>query len=363
MFPVFDLRGQVAAFSGRALGDGTPKYKNSAETPLYQKRGILYGAHLARKSEQPYWILAEGNVDVFMLHQAGFDSAVATCGTAITDIQARLIVRHVKELFIAYDADAAGQNATQKAVGIAEAAGLRVRVLHMRGAKDPDDFLRMYGAEGFQKLLAESENHIEYRLSLIESRVPTDTDAGKIEFLKEAVPFLAALPTQGEREVYSMRVGAKLGLKKVSEDVEAARKKLIKTQDRKREKDIIHIKAWQRVSAGQAAEEEALAALFRIPDMDTTLTEENFTKPENKRLFINRHNPMGEETASLYAGLMARYEDIPVTVQSFRDCERRLRTPGTRMSYYRNDLEEEQRSDGLCPAAGCLTNEKEGERP
>ena len=118
MFPVIDVRGNVIAFSGRILGDGEPKYLNSPETPVFSKSHNLFGLNLAKKSKSGYIILVEGNIDVVSLHQAGFDSAVASLGTSLTPEQARLISRYKNEVVIAYDADAAGQKASQRAIGI-----------------------------------------------------------------------------------------------------------------------------------------------------------------------------------------------------------------------------------------------------
>ena len=336
MFPIFNWRGQVTAFSGRALGDGTPKYKNSAESPVYQKRSVLYGAHIARKSERPYWILCEGNVDVFMLHQAGFDNAVATCGTALTDTQARLAARHVKELYIAYDADAAGQNATEKAVGMLEAAGMRVRVLHMRGAKDPDEFIRAYGPGGFEKLISESQNHIEYRLSLLETRFPAGSDAEKLEYLREATRLLAELPTRGEREIYAARVAARLGIdgKAVSRDVEAAGRRRGKAADKAFEAKVVRPGARDQVTARKAAEEQALALLLRMPELETSLTAEDFETEAHRLLFESRFSPLNGDAAPLYAGLLARYEEMPNAVHALADCEKRIKNPRAKYANY-----------------------------
>jgi DNA primase len=331
IFPIFDLRGQVAGFSGRALGDGMPKYKNSAESPVYQKRNLLYGAHIARKSERPYWILTEGNIDVFMLHQAGFDNTVATCGTALTDTQARLVARHVRELALAYDNDEAGLKATQKAVRLSEAAGVRVRVLHLRGAKDPDDFIRVHGADGFEKLLAGSQNHIEYRLSLLESQSQIGSDAGKMEFLRGATQLLAELPSRGEREIYAARVAAKLGIdsKAVSRDVETVSRKRGKAAEKSYEAKLIRPGLRDIATAGQAAAETALALLLRFPELETSLTAEDFETEAHKLLFINRLSPLSGDAAPLYAALMARYEELPNAPAALRDCEERLKYKDT----------------------------------
>ena len=170
MFPVIDVRGNVIAFSGRALGDVEPKYLNSPETPVFSKSHNLFGLNLAKKSKSGYIILVEGNIDVVSLHQAGFDSAVASLGTSLTPEQARLISRFKQEVVIAYDADEAGKKAAQRAIGILEKLELKVRVLTVRGAKDPDEFIKAKGPEAFQNLLAESENHVEYRCRAREAR-------------------------------------------------------------------------------------------------------------------------------------------------------------------------------------------------
>ena len=179
MFPVIDVRGNVIAFSGRALGDVEPKYLNSPETPVFSKSHNLFGLNLAKKSKSGYIILVEGNIDVVSLHQAGFDSAVASLGTSLTPEQARLISRFKQEVVIAYDADEAGKKAAQRAIGILEKLELKVRVLTVRGAKDPDEFIKAKGPEAFQNLLAESENHVEYRLDAVRAKHDLATDEGK----------------------------------------------------------------------------------------------------------------------------------------------------------------------------------------
>jgi DNA primase len=336
IFPIFDLRGGVVAFSGRALGDGTPKYKNSAESPVYQKRSLLYGAHIARKSNRPYWILVEGNIDVFMLHQAGFDNAVATCGTALTDIQARVAARHVKELFIAYDADAAGQNATQKAVGTLEAAGVRVRVLDLRGSKDPDDFIRSNGADSFEKLLTESQNHIEYRLSLLKAQSQLGSDAGKMEFLRSATALLASLPGRGEREIYAQRVASELGIdgKAVIKDVDVRSGRQKKAADKTFEERFMRPGLRDTATAKQVAAERALALLLRFPEQQTELTEDDFETEEHKILFNSRSSPLIGEAAPLYAKLMARYEELPFSEKELKDCESRIKDPRAKYANY-----------------------------
>ena len=167
VFPVIDVRGNVIGFSGRILGENGPKYLNSPETPVFNKGRNLFALNLAKKSKKGYILLTEGNIDVVSLHQAGFDSAVASLGTSLTAEQARLISRYTDRVVIAYDNDAAGQKAAQRAIAILEKLDLKVRVLQMSGAKDPDEFIRLKGAEGFERLIEGSENQTEYLLAQI----------------------------------------------------------------------------------------------------------------------------------------------------------------------------------------------------
>ena len=208
MFPVIDVRGNVIGFSGRILGDGEPKYMNSPETLVFSKSRNLFALNLAKKSKSGYIILSEGNIDVVSLHQAGFDSAVASLGTSLTAEQARLISRYTNQVIIAYDNDGAGAKAAQRAIGILEKLDLKVKVLRMEGAKDPDEFIKLKGAEAFRKLLEGSEGQIDYRLKTIADNYDLSLDEQRIAFLKDATELLASLPGAVEREVYAMRVAA-----------------------------------------------------------------------------------------------------------------------------------------------------------
>ena len=143
----------VIGFSGRILGDGEPKYLNSPETPVFSKSHNLFGLNLAKKSKNGYIILVEGNIDVVSLHQAGFDGAVASLGTSLTPEQARLISRYTNEVVLCYDSDEAGKKAASRGIGILEKLDLKVRVLQVPGAKDPDEFIKKNGADAFRNLI------------------------------------------------------------------------------------------------------------------------------------------------------------------------------------------------------------------
>ena len=212
MFPVIDVRGNVIGFSGRILSGDGPKYLNSPETPVFNKGSNLFALNLAKKSKNGYILLSEGNIDVVSLHQAGFDSAVASLGTSLTPEQARLISRYTNQVIIAYDNYGAGQKASQRAIGILEKLDLKVKVLQMNGAKDPDEFIKTKGPEAFQMLIEGSENQVEYRLGQIAKKYDLSVDAQKVDYLRECEDLLARLPNAAEREVYIRRVASGAGI-------------------------------------------------------------------------------------------------------------------------------------------------------
>ena len=212
MFPIIDVRGSVIGFGGRVMDDSKPKYLNSPEGLVYNKSRNLFALNIAKKSKLGRIILTEGYMDTIALHQAGFDNAVASLGTALTPDHALLLSRYTKEAVIAYDGDGAGVAAAHRAIPILEKAGLKVRVLRMRGAKDPDEFIKAYGKDAFAKLLDESENHIEYRLEQLKAKFDLTDAAQRVEFLHEVTGLIASLPNAVEREVYGGRAAQAAGI-------------------------------------------------------------------------------------------------------------------------------------------------------
>ena len=240
MFPIIDVRGNVIGFSGRTLGDARAKYLNSKDTLVFNKGRILFALNLAKKSKAGYIILSEGNIDIVALHQAGFDSAVASLGTSLTPEQARLISRYTNEVIIAYDNDGAGIKASQRAIGILERLDLKVRVLRMTGAKDPDEYIKTRGADAFRNLLEGSEDQVDYRLGAVTAKYDLSQDDQKVAFLKEASALLATLPGAVEREVYAIRVAGQAGVGQdaVIQEVERRRKQLLRKAARTEEQEL-----------------------------------------------------------------------------------------------------------------------------
>ncbi|MCF0120887.1 MAG: DNA primase, partial [Oscillospiraceae bacterium] len=271
MFPVIDVRGDVIGFSGRTLGDDTRKYVNSHDTLVYNKSRSLFALNLAKKSKMGMLILVEGNIDVVSLHQAGFDCAVASLGTSLTAEQARLMTRYTQNVVIAYDGDAAGVGAAQRAIGILEKTGMNVKVLRLPTVTDengvpildkdgkpikddPDSFIKRRGADAFSILIEGSGNHIEYRLSTIKSKYLLETDEGRIGYLAEATDMLSRLTSSVEREVYGERVAetAKVSSEAVANEVAKAFKKRISAEKKKSDRDM------QRISAASQPADKSL---------------------------------------------------------------------------------------------------------
>ncbi|HCF83184.1 MAG TPA: DNA primase, partial [Ruminococcaceae bacterium] len=208
MFPIVDLRGNIVAFGGRTLSDDkkTPKYLNSDETMVFRKRSMLFALNYAKNSKADYFILCEGYMDVISMHQAGFDSAIASLGTSFTSEQANLISRMgKKEVILSYDNDEAGQKAASRGINLFAEAGVSARVLRMDGAKDPDEFIKKFGADAFRALIEKSGSAIAYELDKLAAGVDLKSDDGKSAFIKKAVVFLAGINNPLDREVYVSR--------------------------------------------------------------------------------------------------------------------------------------------------------------
>ena len=238
MFPIIDLRGDVIGFGGRVLEDGTPKYLNSPDTMVFNKSQNLFALNLAKNTKMGRIILTEGYMDTIALYQAGIDCAVASLGTAFTPGHAKLLARFTQEVLIAYDSDEAGVAAAQRAIPMLEKAGLKVKVLRIQGAKDPDEYIKTFGRESFVKLLDRSEDHMEYTLAQLQRRYNLAEDGQKIEFARAAAQTVAALPSPVEREVYAGRVAQMTGIEKAAIQQEVARafKKRLSQEKKKQER-------------------------------------------------------------------------------------------------------------------------------
>ena len=237
MFPIIDVRGEVIGFGGRVMDDSMPKYLNSPDTPVYNKSRNVFALNIAKRSKTGRVILTEGYMDTIALHQAGFDNAVASLGTALTAEHGQLLAKYFKEAIISYDGDGAGVKAAQRAIPILEKAGLKVKVLQMRGAKDPDEFIKAYGREAFAKLLDSSENQVDYRLAQLQKQYNLEDDAQRIAFLQEAAQLVAAIPSAVEREIYGGHAARTAGVTPEAMGLEVNRALKIRVSKAKKQRE------------------------------------------------------------------------------------------------------------------------------
>ena len=351
MFPIIDVRGNVIGFGGRVIKKDAEaaKYLNSPETLIFNKRKNLFGMNLAKKTKQGYFILVEGNIDVVALHQYGFDNAVASLGTSLTEEQAALITRYTDQIVLIYDGDKAGQNATQRAIPILEKAGIQVKVLTLRDAKDPDEFLKKFGADRFKLLLEESSNRVEYQLNAILKKYDLRDDDQKVKYLQESAELISTLGSSVQREVYAGRVAdaAKISLEAMKLEVNRAFKHRMNREKKKQEKiDLSPAKNLQPRSRSirydnmksAMAEEMVLALCLKEPallDAAKDLKQEMFSSEVLGRAYgqlTQRHSEgldvtlggltdFTSEEMSHLAGIQHRQEG-PVNEQALRDCIR-----------------------------------------
>ena len=293
MFPIIDIRGEVIGFGGRVMDDSTPKYLNSPDTPVYNKSRNVFALNIAKKSKAGRVILTEGYMDAISLHQAGFDSAVASLGTALTPEHAQLLSRYFPEAIIAYDGDGAGVSATQRAIPLLERAGMKVRVLRVTGAKDPDEFIKQFGRDAFLRLLDQSENQVDYRLEQIRKKYDLSDDSQKVGFLQEAAQLLSSLPSAVEREIYGRHAAETAGVspEAVAQEVKKAfQRRLRKEQKQQERRDLtpaIQLQPKSRALRYEnirsaRAEEGVLRLLLLDPSLHRELTQlrpEEFSSP------------------------------------------------------------------------------------
>ena len=293
MFPIIDIRGDVIGFGGRVMDDSTPKYLNSPDTPVYNKSRNVFALNIAKKSKAGRVILTEGYMDTISLHQAGFDSAVASLGTSLTPEHAQLLSRYFPEAIIAYDGDGAGIAAAQRAIPLLEKAGLKVRVLRVTGAKDPDEFIKAYGPQAFLKLLDQSENQVDYRLDQLRAQYNLEDDAQRVAFLQDAAQLLSTLSSPVEREIYGGHAAQAAGVSPevMAQEVKKAFSRRVRKQQKQQERrDLTPAVQLQPKQRGlryenirsARAEEGVIRLLLLDPslagDMEQ-LREEDFSSP------------------------------------------------------------------------------------
>ncbi|MCI8622849.1 MAG: DNA primase [Provencibacterium sp.] len=351
IFPIIDLRGGVIGFGGRVLeGDG-PKYLNSPDTPVFKKSRNLFALNRAKASKQEGLLLAEGYMDVLALHQAGFDNAVATLGTSLTAEQTQLISRYAREVTIAYDSDGAGQKATRRAIGLFEQAGVRVRVLKMEGAKDPDEYIKKFGAGRFKLLLQSCANATEFEIGRLRQSYDLETADGKVAFLNEFAVLMASIRNPIERDVYVKKTAAELAVspEAVLQMVASNLKKRRGGEARKQQRDLhMYVGAGARGKQNPErernlkyalAEERLIAMLLQNPDyyshIAAQIGPEQFVTALNREIFsrlcerlragrsielFSLSGVLNDEEMSLVSGLLAASPSARHSREEADDC-------------------------------------------
>lgn len=304
MLPVIDSRGDVVGFGSRVIDNSSPKYMNTTETVAFSKRRVLYGLNLAKKTKRPNIILCEGNLDVVTLHQAGFDNAVASMGTALTQEQVRLLSRFTKELVLCYDNDKAGQLATDRALELLRNTEFKVKVLRLPQRlvdgnyvkQDADDFIKYQGRDAFENLLSGSENGVEFTMSQIAGKYDLKDDKGRIGYAGEIAEALCKLDDPVEREVYTTRAAEAASL-----PVDAMRMEVSRAAKRQRAKAR---KQQERRELNPAASLQPVERSIRYQNLRSAMAEEGVIRllSQDESLFPDETPVRAEEFSSPLLG-------------------------------------------------------------
>ena len=350
MTPIFDLRGNIIAFGGRVLDDSKPKYVNSPETLVYHKSDTVFALQIAKRSASRRFVLCEGYMDVISMQQAGIDTAVCACGTALTPDQVRLISEYADEVILSYDSDEAGQKATLRSLELFRNSPVKMGVLQIPGAKDPDEYIKKYGAERFKALLDGVGNALDFRLGRLRSQYDLSQDAQRLEYVKQAVDLLAERSSPTEQEVYAGRLAEETNISKtaIMTQLEMAVKRVGSKRRYEKKKAVLQsgemdqIKVSYTAGGSQAlgivsAQQRLLAAILREPQyldlVKDQLTAEQFIQPQQKELYeamlrcreqgveislTALHAFAGEEALNELSHLAAQYSDVNCTPDDIR---------------------------------------------
>lgn len=353
MFPIIDLRGNVIAFGGRLIEGEGPKYLNSGDTPVFKKSRNLFSLNFAKNANVKQLILAEGYMDVIAINQAGFEQVVATLGTALTAEQARIMAQYATEVVLCYDSDSAGQNATHRAINLLSEAGLHTRILKVQDAKDPDEYIRKFGATRFKLLLDNSGGAINFELARCREGLDLATEQGKFDFLRRTVQVLASIRNEMEREVYLSRIAKEeeISLDVLHAQVKAQLRKSYYTEKKQSWNAMMAKSSFRDELNPEApqyqreakAEEQILAYLFLHPDLlpevEKRLKPEHFFTSLHRKIyevFCERMPETDTFSVSMFrdacsdaemgriTGIMAHNAEVALTADTLNDCIRLL---------------------------------------
>lgn len=303
IFPIIDNFSNVIAFGGRALGDGKPKYLNTSDTPVFKKSRNLFALNFAKNACAESLILCEGYMDVIAVNMAGFPNAVATLGTALTTEQARIMAKYTKKVILSYDSDDAGVSAAKRAIPILTDAGLEVKMLRMEGAKDPDEYIKKFGAARFKTLIDDSQGKLDYLCDSVLNKYNILIPEEKLKAADELCEVVCGIWSDVEREIYITRIAERLSVEpaNLKRDVERRMRRKKKDEDAELRRKIVSdtLGYGDRVNrdfVGNAkaarAEEAIIGILLLRPELVSeirkgriTLTADDFVTQFNKKVF------------------------------------------------------------------------------
>ncbi|MBQ5996227.1 MAG: DNA primase [Clostridia bacterium] len=375
VFPIIDLRGNVLGFSGRRINEeDNPKYVNTKDTAVYKKGREIFGLNLAKKGNTDRLILCEGNVDVVMLHQAGFTNAVACLGTALTQEQAQILSRYTGEILICYDNDEAGRKAVEKALNVFSQTSLHTKVITMSGGKDPDEIIRNHGVERFRALIEGASNDVEYKLNNELHKYDVLTNDGKVSYMKAASNVLASLNNAVEVDVYASKLSEELNISKqaILSEVQKAKRSYKRTEQREsfdkikksfdNPRDVRNrINPQRRDNLHAAkAEETLISILMNMPSVYNSIKEkisaDDFVTEFNSRVFgvicqrINEDKPVdltflgsyfNDEEMGVIAGITANAQLIGNNINECEDCIRVIKNEKGKSNEKPSDMSED----------------------
>lgn len=362
IFPIIDVSGNVIAFGGRIIDSSKSdrKYLNTSDTPAFKKTKNLYALNYAKSAGDNFFILCEGYMDVIALQDAGFGTAVASLGTAFTEEQARILKKYTSSVILCYDSDEAGQKATDKAIRILEAVGIEAKILGITGAKDPDEYIKKYGADSFRKLIEQSRGKFDFFMDGVRSRHDLSNDDEKIRALDEVNTYLASIVSDVERDIYISRAAKEFSVSPESlrNDTARRRKAFERQNGKKRRDELIRgmTGSSDRVNPEFSAkpkaariEENLLGILFLHPEFlpretDGKPLEENemATTLGRRLLAFLRENAEGfsigllnesftSDEVSRVARMIARRNELTTNDEAaYDECVRNLRQEGVR---------------------------------
>lgn len=335
IFPIIAAGGRVVGFGARALGEETPKYLNTGDTPIFNKRYNLYGLNLQKGKRPGDLIMVEGYMDVVSLYKHGVDNAVASLGTALTSQQARLLKRYAPRIYICYDGDAAGRHATLRGMDILAGEGLEVRVISVPGGLDPDEYIQKHGRDAYLSLKDEAKGLNEYRLDALWAQAGAVDADSREAYAKKACAFLNTLQPV-ERERYADTVARRTGYSKESIRAQCGigagpgENRAGKNRHTKQNKPVLQQGGGQSLETTLLAcmlksEEVLVAALGRMQELETAfptaelnpLAERLLAEKPELRLLMGELPP---ETAALLSRAMEQADSLIDPVTTALDC-------------------------------------------